>query len=1778
MKKLFLTLVLLIASVGARAQPVPVPAPLTGAVTPSGWVANNTTYPGITLACGKPFHYILAQPPQYNPTAYKYPLYIWLHPDYSGNENYIGAGGDLFKMASNEAGAFNTQAFQTRHPSFIAAPSADQTNGNGTFGSCNNRGDSAVMNWGGWFHTGNQAGSGTVYSGDTGPNTFAILAMVNDLKTRYSIDPARVYVNGFSLGGIGSDYFCYHYNAYNGDKGKVFAACGGIAGINNADVPVTAAKAATMTNVPQWVYGGVNDNTSPQGPWNTALCNALGGNSASLTGITSPAANRCGTSQMRYTLAPGVGHQDTDAGGNAVWSNQIINDFLFAQVAPGGTPITPPVVTGKFHVAGGKIIAPNGSVFKGVGINIGDFRANLDMASAVTNFTTGAPLTTLFPGINFVRIALYGGGSAAAPTTYPAASSYDAFVNAVTSLGIVVEFEHHIGTTGSSAGGGQGVVPAPGSAWVNAENANYAALATRFKDNPYVWFGTNNEPPSATGLSAWQKSNYDAIRNTGNQNPVMLEVWGSRPPGYGGTPLQQGMVQSIYSAMTNVIWDPHVYPFINGNNTSAASNNQTPIDMAAAAQTITSADGIVPVIIGEFGPSTTGSSIEANATQTVTGVLASGFGSAVWHWRLQDCCNNLNSGDTVASLTPLGVQVAAAIKANVQQPGTVGESLAFNTIAPPAQNTAFVVSGTIGGVTTAPSLQYSDNGITWFAMPAGAVVTSTTFRFTNPGLAANGHATVSVRDANNNAITTTSAPFIIRAPESANNTIAVPSTSTTNATFSDTFTSLSLHNTWQAGDKWQLVAPDTPAGRGGPNFGENGNQWWVNPFNSNTPISGIYTQDGAGLHLGLIGTPSGQQAYINAQAGAALPYVGGLMNTSQTSYQKYGYWEFKVSVPKVPGFTWQADTENVQITGQFPPEIDLRIGTDANGVQTVLFEFALGGGQYTKFTAPTTFDPTAMHTYGWDWEADFITFYIDNVQMFQAANPSAAYSTNPMFLFLVTASNYIGNTGNPALGSLPVNANVQAVNIYPIKPGAANGPSASIVDNLGNVFFITAGGQVNINGTVDGTTSNVIELAYVNQVLWQENAAGNWYNYLGTPGSYGGPTTTSPVTGGPPAFTESADQATVTTAGPIITDANGTTFAISSGGLILINGITDPSTSNVVELAYVNHTLWQENSTGNWRNYLGTPGSYGAATTNSPLAGGPPIFTESSDQTIVTTVGPVITDATGNTFAISSGGQILINGTADGSTSNVTELAYVAHVLWQENAAGNWYSYLGTPGSYAGPTTTSPLTGGPTFTESGDRTIVTTVGPIITDATGNTFAISSGAQILINGAVDPSTSNVIEMAYVSHVLWQQNSAGNWYNYLGAPGSYGGPTTSPLSSPGVITGQFSISGGKVIDPNGNVFLAHGINVDESEAPKAITNALAQPLTTLFPHINFIRVPVRSTSGVGTASAVYPDPASYATFVARATALGIVVEFEDHNSNGGQWECFIPGGIGCQPSYPPTGGALTTMLNFWKSLATLYKGNPYVWIGSLNEINSADGTYSANAIAAVTIYEDALYRAIRAVAPNMVIQMANGIGGFNPGTLGINAASGSTVINVPATTATWHNITWYLHAYYSNGTPDGALAYLTGSTLACCGGAGGSGYVAAQTLQSGDGLVPVIFDECGSGTGNSSNGDGSAMVSALGGGVGLTGGGAATLQAKGVGFACWAWFPSATWQMVNNGDTAGGPFSLTTWGQQMSDMIKTFPGPTPPAGPRRGKPMMLIFGANDNDPVGFFRMAR
>lgn len=296
--------------------------------------------------------------------------------------------------------------------------------------------------------------------------------------------------------------------------------------------------------------------------------------------------------------------------------------------------------SGQFSVANGQIIAPDGSVFIARGINVYD-----SAQSIVSTNAAGQPLTTLFPGINFIRLATY---------QYSDPSYFQTFVDQLTALGIVVEIEHH-------EGAGGGVAPLTGQDLAD-ESSWFASLAQAFKGNPYVWFGTLNEPSGpGSDLTAEQVSNYDAIRGTGNTSMILMEVLGDYSTGTYTVGAGHGLDPSAYAGMTNIVWDFHYYDWLSGYAADVGTNANLLASYIQQSQTITSADGTVPVIIGEYGISTDGTNVDPGGTATCIAVQQSGVGSVAWNWDSYAASDNLTDGNN--NLTSYGAQVASFINA-----------------------------------------------------------------------------------------------------------------------------------------------------------------------------------------------------------------------------------------------------------------------------------------------------------------------------------------------------------------------------------------------------------------------------------------------------------------------------------------------------------------------------------------------------------------------------------------------------------------------------------------------------------------------------------------------------------------------------------------------------------------------------------------------------------------------------------------------------------------------------------------------------------------------------------------------------------------------------------------------------------------------------------------------------------------------------------------------------------------------------------------------------------
>jgi hypothetical protein len=367
-------------------------APLTGNVSNGSWVAVDINVPGVSLPSGKPVHFCYLLPDQYNANNL-YPIMIWLHPDFEGTNWYQGNDTPTGLAGADADGFYNNTNFRTNYPSICIVGFADQTSGN-----------DAIDNWGGWVNDGS-VGSGTHASGDTGPNVFGMIGVVQWVIANLSGDPNRVYVEGFSLGGIGAEYMMLMYNQVNGAQ-KIFTSgtsTGGVCEIHGYGQGPNATDLAHMQGVPVWWVSGAQDGTSVPADWNLPTWRALSGNSSYPAPNSSPAASQAGSSNLHFWLDPNIGHQQTDANGNPYPVNTEILNFMYSQI--GGVAVTPTIPTPTSPTRPTTPTPPSGIITRTSGGSVVDAAGNtwtLDTAGNLIENGTGVPAGAGTSGLTVV--------------------------------------------------------------------------------------------------------------------------------------------------------------------------------------------------------------------------------------------------------------------------------------------------------------------------------------------------------------------------------------------------------------------------------------------------------------------------------------------------------------------------------------------------------------------------------------------------------------------------------------------------------------------------------------------------------------------------------------------------------------------------------------------------------------------------------------------------------------------------------------------------------------------------------------------------------------------------------------------------------------------------------------------------------------------------------------------------------------------------------------------------------------------------------------------------------------------------------------------------------------------------------------------------------------------------------------------------------------------------------------------------------------------------------
>lgn len=185
-------------------------------------------------------------------------------------------------------------------------------------------------------------------------------------------------------------------------------------------------------------------------------------------------------------------------------------------------------------------------------------------------------------------------------------------------------------------------------------------------------------------------------------------------------------------------------------------------------------------------------------------------------------------------------------------------------------------------------------------------------------------------------------------------------------------------------------------------------------------------------------------------------------------------------------------------------------------------------------------------------------------------------------------------------------------------------------------------------------------------------------------------------------------------------------------------------------------------------------------------------------HTVISLPNQSIVDAGGNIWSVANG-QVVVNGVADPTTANVIEMAYENGLVWQKNANNLWWS-KGTPADSWSPPNGTSVDAIPRQTASPDNTVLLAgppgatpedILPAFSDASGNAWSIANG-QVTLNGIADPTTANVIGLAYENGQIWQENAANLWWSKT-VPADQWAPSDGTPASPVQAGAHFEVTG-------------------------------------------------------------------------------------------------------------------------------------------------------------------------------------------------------------------------------------------------------------------------------------------------------------------------------------------------------------------------------------------------
>jgi beta-glucanase (GH16 family) len=279
-------------------------------------------------------------------------------------------------------------------------------------------------------------------------------------------------------------------------------------------------------------------------------------------------------------------------------------------------------------------------------------------------------------------------------------------------------------------------------------------------------------------------------------------------------------------------------------------------------------------------------------------------------------------------------------------------------------------------------------------------------------------------------------------------------------TFDDEFNTLSLWNgtsgTWDTQYWWNSLNGN------GTTLSSNGEQEWY--INSNyAPTSSIqpWTVSNGVLNITAAPAPASIQPLINNYQ-----YTSGFLNSYYSFSQTYGYFEINAKLPAGQGL-WPAFWLLPE-DGGWPPELDVmeQLGQNTSTIYTTVHSTTLPGNQEAQ--ADTVGDTSsAFHTYGVDWEPDYVTWYFDGKPIYKVATPSDMDKPMYMLINLAVGGYWPGSPDSST--QFPADMQVNWVRAYQSLPASIGGGSTS-TDPTGSTTSSGAppsGGSATTGATTD---------------------------------------------------------------------------------------------------------------------------------------------------------------------------------------------------------------------------------------------------------------------------------------------------------------------------------------------------------------------------------------------------------------------------------------------------------------------------------------------------------------------------------------------------------------------------------------------------------------------------------------------------------------------------------------------------------------------------------------